>query len=313
MWLESTRFLKKSIYKMLYLLYGGDSFRSREKLNELLIFFRSKISNLGVFKIEEENFNPVELEEMARSQMLFEKKYVVVCDKIMENPPAQNFIEKNIANFSLSPNIFIFLEEELDDKILELFRQNSQKIQEFKLLAGIKLKKWVQEKAPKIPLNVQEEIIKNCGSDLWCINKEIEKYELSEGQTFAAREGLTFAKEYNPFAICDAVATKDKSRAWILFQQALLGGVPAEEIFYKIVWQIKNLLLLKKLNDAKIGNLEKETKLHPYVIKKTLAATWNFSEEELKNYSFELVKIYHDARRGLEEFPIGLEKFLLTI
>ncbi len=309
MWPESTRFLKKSIYKMLYLLYGKDSFRSREKLNELLVFFRTKISNLGVFKIEEENFNPVELEEILRSQMLFEKKYVVVCDKIMENQAAQNFIEKNIANFSLSPNVFIFLEEELDDKILELFRQNSQKIQEFKLFTGIKLKKWVQEKAPKIPLNVQEEIIKNCGSDLWCVNKEIEKYEL--GGSFLPK-GLTSGK-YNPFAICDAVAAKDKSRAWILSQQALLAGVPAEEIFYKIVWQIKNLLLLKKLNDAKVGNLEKETKLHPYVIKKTLAATWNFSEEELKNYSFELVKIYHDVRRGLEEFPTGLEKFLLTI
>lgn len=322
MWAGLIRFLKKSIYKMLYLLYGKDNFRSREKLNELLVFFRTKISNLGVFKIEEENFNPVELEEMMRSQMLFEKKYVVVCDKIMENQPAQNFIEKNIENFSLSPNVFIFLEEELDDKILELFRQHSQKIQEFKLFTGIKLKKLIQGKAPKIPFNIQEEIIKNCGSDLWCINKEIEKYEL--GGSFLPK-GLTSGK-YNPFAICDAVAAKDKSRAWILFQQALLAGVPAEEIFYKIVWQIKNLLLLKKLNDAIFSqgrtsgvprgsafDIEKETKLHPYVIKKTLAATWNFSEEELKNYSFELVKIYHDARKGLEEFPIGLEKFLLTI
>ena len=298
---------------MLYLVYGRDNFRSREKLNELLNFFRAKIGALGIFRIEGEHFNSIDIEEMVRSQMLFEKKYVVVCDKIMENQAAQNFLVKNIENFSLSPNVFIFLEEELDAQILELFRQYSQKIQEFKLLTGIKLKKWIQEKAPKIPPNVQEEIIKNCGSDLWCINKEIEKYELSEGQTFATRKGLTFAKEYNPFAICDAVATKDKNRSWVLFQQALLAGVPAEEIFYKIVWQIKNLLLLKKLNDAKVGNLEKETKLHPYVLKKTLAATWNFSEEELKNYSFELVKIYHDVRKGLGEFPTGLEKFLLNI
>jgi DNA polymerase III delta subunit len=294
---------------MLYLLYGRDSFRSRKKLNEILLFFRAKISNLGVFKVEEENFNPLTLEEMLRTQMLFEKKHVVVCDKIIKNQPAQSFLAKNIKNFSLSPNIFIFLEEELDAQILELFKQHSQKIQEFKLLTGIKLKKWIEKKSPKIPLNVQEEIIKNCGSDLWRVSKEIEKYEL--GGKFSPR-GLTSGK-YNPFAICDAIAVKNKGRAWVLFQQALLAGVPAEEVFYKIVWQIKNLLLLKKLNDAKAGTLEKETKLHPYVLKKTLAATWNFSEEELKKYSFALVKIYHDARRGIEDFSLGTEKFLLNI
>jgi hypothetical protein len=101
------------------------------------------------------------------------------------------------------------------------------------------------------------------------------------------------------------VAEKNKSRAWVLFQKALLSGVPAEEIFYKIVWQIKALLLIKKY--------PKETGLHPFVVQKNLANIKNFTEQELINYSFDLVKIYHNVRRGLEEFPLGLEKFLISI
>lgn len=297
---------------MLYFIYGKDSFRSRQKLNDLVSYFKTKVSNLGFFKIERDDFDFVEIEELARSQTLFEKKYVVVCDRVIGDQAARNFLEKNIEKISSSPNIFIFLEDEMEDKTLSLFKEHSQKVQKFDLLTGSRLKKWIQDKAPKTPFNIQEEMIKICGSDLWCISKEIEKYELSEGQTFANREGLTFAK-YNPFAICDAVAEKDKNKAWVLFQRAIFSGVPAEEVFYKIVWQIKNLLLLKKLSAFPQLNLEKETGLHPFVIKKNMYAIHNFTEEELKKYSFELIKIYHDTRRGLEDFSLGLEKFLFNL
>lgn len=300
---------------MLYLIYGKDTFRSREKLKELLDFFRSKISNLGIFKIEMENFHESEFEELLRARTLFENKYIVVCENLLGGESASGFVLKKImsrlANCAESENIFIFLEENLEGDFLEEFKKHSQKTQEFNLLSGAKLRKWFDDK--KIPASAQERIIKNCGSDLWRASKEIEKYELSKGQTFVGRECLTFAKEYNPFAICDAFASKNKTRMWVLLQEALLSGIAAEEVFYKISWQLKNLLLIKKTVAFGVKNLEKETKLHPFVIKKTLAAARNFTEGELRNYSFDLVKLYHAVRSGKEEFQIGLEKFLLGI
>lgn len=289
-------------------------------MNELLDFFKTKVSDLGIFKIDGESFDCVKLEEMLRAQALFEKKYIIVCDRVLEDLQARDFVKKNIEKFSSSPNIFLFLENDLEDDVLGLFKRHSQKAQEFKPLTGVKLKKWIQDNVSKISPAVQEEIIKICGPDLWCVSKEIEKYELSDskGESFGRPKGLPF----NPFAICDAVAEKNNIRAWMLFQQALTNGIDAEEIFWKIWWQIKSLLLVKKLQGLSLdghkgqslgANLEKETGLHPFVVKKNLSAIHNFSEEELQNYSFHLVKLYHDARRGLEEFPIGLEKFLLNI
>ncbi len=298
---------------MLYLIYGKDNFRSREKLNQLLAFFSSKISDNGIFKIDAENFDILRLEELIRSRILFEKKYVVVCDNIFENKEARNFVKKNISAIAGSPNIFIFLETDLDADFLELFKKRAEKIQEFPLLAGLKLRKWIKEKAGEIPFADQEEIIKNCGSDLWRASKEIEKYELSKGQTFAERKGLTFAKEYNLFAICDAVAERNKGKAWVSLQEGILSGILPEEIFYKVVWEVKNLLMIKKLQSAGVKNLEKETGLHPFVAKKALVGARNFTEEELRRHSFGLVNLYHDVRNGRAEFQIGLEKFLLRI
>lgn len=237
---------------MFYLIYGKDSFQGREKLKELTDFFQKKIGNLGIFRIEDENFDPVQFEELIRSQMLFGKKHLVVCNRVLKNSGAKFFVEKNIERISATPNIFLFFEEEMGKELLDLFKKHGEKVQEFKLK------------------------------------------RVAENQ-----------KDYKPFAICDAVAEKNKSRAWVLFQKALLSGVPADEVFYKIVWQIKALLLIKKN--------PQETGLHPFVVQKNLVNAENFTEQELINYSFKLLKTYHNIRRGLEEFPIGLEKFLINL
>jgi len=291
---------------MLYLLYGKDSFRSRQKLNELLSFFRSKITDLGIFKIDGDDFKESEFEELIRSSTLFEKKNVIVCENLLANPQAKEIIGKKIEAIANSSNIFIFFENEIDGSSLEALKPHAEKTQRFEPLSGIKLKKWFEDK--KIPPAIREEIIKICSSDLWCASKEIERYKLGNVIQPAQKES-----SYKPFAICDAVGERNKTRTWVLLQEAMLSGIETEEVFYKILWQIKNLLLMKKLSQAKIKNFEKETSLHPFVIKKTLWSINNFTESELEKYSFELVKLYHNVRRGIEKFDTGLEKFLLEM
>jgi len=244
---------------MLYLLYGQDTFRGKQKLVQILDFFRSKIGNLGIFRLEGDNFNLAELEELLKTQTLFGKKHLVVCDRIFESPDAKKFFQNNVEKFATSQNLFIFFEEEITGEDIGLFERYAEKIQEFKP-----------------------------------VNKKTEE------------------KRYNLFPLCDAFGAKNKSKAWLLFQQTLLRGVTAEEIFWKIWWQVKNLLLIKKLSEENVKDLQKESGLHPFVLKKTLSALRNFTDRELYNYSAKLVELYHNARRGKADFSIGLEKFLIN-
>lgn len=290
---------------MFYLLYGQDTYRSREKLNELISHFKTKVSNLGFFRMDGENFKEAEFEELLKGKTLFEKKYVVICGGLLENKESKDFVIDNLEKCVATENVFLFLEKALDDKVLEKLKKRAAKIQEFEPLNGIKLKAWFAAK--KIPASIAADIIKKCGSDLWLSSKEIEKYQLG-----GEMSKLTEVFPYNPFAIGDAFAEKNKVKAWMIYQQALRQGIPAEEVFFKILWQIKNLLLIKKLIIAKVKNLEKETGLHPFVIKKAVRAAENFNEEELINYSYEMVRIYHKERRGESELPIELEKMLIN-
>lgn len=288
---------------MLYLLFGKDTYRSRQKLNELLDFFHSKTKDFGIFRISGENFNAEEFESFLKSKNLFNKKNIIVCSDMVENKLDSSFTLNNLERCADSENIFLFLEKEVGNDPLVLFKKSAEKIQKFDLLSGAKLKKWIQEEAEKrkikLSLNIQDKIIEKCNSDLWCVSQEMERLFLG-GELKTVK-----SEQYNPFQICDAFASKNKKQSWILFQKALLNGITAEEIFWKIWWQVKTLILVK--------NQPRGLNLHPFVIKKTLRNINNFTKEELNNLSWQLVSLYHKTRKGQAEFEIGLEKFILSI
>ena len=135
------------------------------------------------------------------------------------------------------------------------------------------------------------------------------KKEAVSAVSFEPEEMSTSGREFNIFALTDAFGKRDKKEAWIIFQKAVMAEVAAEEIQGVLFWQIKSMILSKdkKADDAGA----KETGLNPFVFKKSVAYSKNFTSEELKNLSSEIVALYHDAHRGLLDLNIGLEKFIL--
>ena len=113
--------------------------------------------------------------------------------------------------------------------------------------------------------------------------------------------------DFNVFALTDVIGARNKREAWILYQKALASGMVAEEIFFKLVWQIKTLLIASKTKNAE----EAEMKAYPY--SKAKGFLKNFSTSELTDLSENLVTGYHQARRGETEMEILVEKTLLRL
>jgi DNA polymerase III delta subunit len=112
---------------------------------------------------------------------------------------------------------------------------------------------------------------------------------------------------FNPFSITDAIASRDKRNAWILFEKALLSGQVADEIFWRVVWQIKTLLIAKQTRSAT------EADLKPFVYSKAQSALRNWKDGELEQLSENLTVGYLRARRGEGEIETLLEKILLKL
>ena len=222
-------------------------------------FVKNKDSN--VFRISEENFDENSFLEYLGNQSLFGNKFLISADGIFRNKEASDFVLEKIKDISASPNIFIFLEENLKKEQLEILKENSEKVFIF---------------------------------DLSEADKENKK------------------KGFNIFSICDALGEKDKKKLWIVFNQALKEDVSPEEIYWKLVWEVKNLLLAKiavRKGERAIEKLE----ISSYVLKKSKQYAVKFTEEELENLYSSLVCLYHNARRGVEEFDLALESFILKL
>lgn len=112
---------------------------------------------------------------------------------------------------------------------------------------------------------------------------------------------------FNIFSITDAFTARNKNRAWALYHEAMMMGISAEEIFWKLIWSVNNLLLVKNTKD--LATL----KMKPYPLTKAKVAAKTFSNEELKTLSASFLNLYHYTYLGTDEFEFGLEKILLSI
>lgn len=306
---------------MIYLIHGKDTYRSRRKLSEIIASFKSKGSNFAFFSIEEGDFSALLMDELLRLQSLFEKKNVILLNRILEDAIARDFIMGKIKEISASPNIFLFWEEEVGKNILDKISDFIGKAQEFKLLEKQELKDFLREELKKINIKIDTssefEILEKYGSDLWGIKSEIEKIALLNHLDVERPSGHPMSKweGVNIFHLTDAFGKKDKRTAWVLYQKALLSGLPAEEVFWKLSWQVKNILLVKRMSEElrkSADEIIKESGLKPFVAKNCLNFAKNFDKEKLTNLYLELVDIYHNVRTGKTDFDTSVEKFLLS-
>lgn len=124
----------------------------------------------------------------------------------------------------------------------------------------------------------------------------------------------------NIFELTDAIGQRQIKTALAVLHDLVARGENLFQIFAMIVRQFRILLLLstlarRKLPPAEIVSL---TKLHPFVVQKTLAQIRNFNLNELLAAHRALLQIDQAVKTGrltlnssLPEFQFALEKFIL--
>ncbi len=251
---------------MLYLYAGSDRVKAREKWLVAVKNFKDKHPEAELFGMTAETFNPAVLNEYIIGQTLFAKKYVVVLDELSANKEFEG---------------------------------------DFNPPSGGRASLWqLMDESPNIFIVFEGKIAAPIKKKLEKLEGKINLFELAEtgkGKNTGARE----YGNYNIFAFTDYFAARDRKNLWVEYQKALRADIPAEEIFWKLVWQVKNLLYVAKVGKAPKG-------MHPFVAEKTARAAKNFSVEELSKLSSNLLDTYHAARRGEVEFGVEVERMILV-
>lgn len=306
---------------MIFLLHGADSFRRRQKLNELKERFMAAVDALGqsLIVIDGKTTDARELQDNISAGSLFTKKRMIIIEDIFLNKsefifaPLLALCEKHAG---AEDNAIIFNEGEIAPtkikagaKKLFAWLQKQPFVQEFKPLNNSQVidyaKKAILSKGGQISPGALSLLITRVGNDLWRLDNEISKLvAASAGKAINDVLVIDLVKgevEDNIFALTDALGSKNSSAALQLLEEQFAAGLSAEYLLamfqrqFKLMLQLKTIQAAERLSEAQIAS---KLKLHPFVVKKSISQSSRFSLNELQNGLERLIQLDYLNKQG---------------
>ncbi len=308
---------------MIILLYGKDTYRSKEKMGEIIVEYKKKYkSGLNLKFLEGEDAS--NLEDYDRQVSMFNEKKLIVLRKLFSSEKVKSNFLKNFKKIISSDNIFILYEEGDIKKSDNLFKKlsgeskKSAMLQEFQPLSGRALFSWIKKEFNKNSIKVDEDAIRRLqeatGEDLWRIKNEIDKLSLykKEIKEKDVDYMVNIGVEANIFKTIDAIAEKKKEKALLSLYDHLEKGDNPLYILSMITYQFRNLITVSDLSQRKFSYNEMKAKsgLHPFVFKKSYNQMQKFSFEELKKIYDNLFEMDLKAKTGQIDPVLALHLFL---
>jgi len=297
---------------MIILLYGQDTYRSHQKLEEIIEQYK-KIhkGGLNLTYLDGESLKFDDFKDIIQQVSMFEEKKLLILSNIFTNQDFKEKFLKNFKNFSKTRDIILFYENNKipeKDKFFN-FLKNKAKTQKFDLLEGEKLKRWARDEFLKLKTKVKPEVIDKLiefvGNDLWLLSNEIKKLV-----SYRKKEGKIYVKDIetllNPkietaiFKTIDAISQKDKKQALLLIHQHLEKGDSPLYLLSMINFQFKNLLIVKDLIEKRKPYyfILRTSGLHPFVVKKSYQQAGKFTFPELKKIYQKIFQVDFGIKMG---------------
>jgi DNA polymerase-3 subunit delta len=311
---------------MTILLFGPDTYRLRQKLQEIVENYK-KIHksglNLKFFDGKELSFEGFQ-DEISSCPMFAEKKLFLVKDVFQNSEFKEKFLKnsKKIGNF---PDLILFHEEREipeSDSFLKTLKKTG-KIQKFEFLGGRNLINWINKEAERREAEFSsqaiEKLINFVGSDSWRLSNEILKLaSYKKGEEIQARDVELLVKpeiENDIFKTIDAIALGNKKKALCLFHKHLENGDSSLYLLSMINFQFRNLLMVRELieKNQPYYSILKKTQLNPFVVKKSYQQAQRFNLQELKKIYRKIFQADLDIKTGKTEPETALDLFIAEI
>jgi len=310
---------------MIIFIYGQDSYRSKSKLEEIILGYK-KIHKSGLslihFDAREKGFNT--LSSCLKSNSIFDDKKLVILKNVFSDKKFQEDFVEEVKKINDAKDIIVVYESDKVDERTKFFKtlKKEAKCQEFDNLAGAQLKKWASQEfekyGAKIDSQAQDMLLSYIGSNLWQLGNEIKKIAyFKKGQLIKGEDIELQIKskiENDIFKTIEALAAKDKKQSLIYLHKHLESGDNVLYILSMVAYQFKNLLIVKELADKNPYNtLAKKSGLHPFVVQKTFYLCNKFSMDQLKKIYQKIFQIDSDIKMGRIDPELALELLIAQI
>ena len=311
---------------MIIFLYGEDSYRSRQKLNEIIGHYKSIHKsgiNLKYFEGKDLDFEDFK-EEFRQTSMFDEKKLLVVNDVFPNGDFKEKFLKNQKEILDSKDVIVLFYKDGIpkEEQFLKFLKLKAD-CQGFKPLKGESLKAWLKKEfagyQTDISPEAQELLIDFVGNDIWKLSNEIKKLVNFKSKKRITPEdvGLLVKSkiESDIFKTVDAIAQRNKKQAIFLIHKHLETGDSPHYLLSMINFQFRNLLIIKDLieKNQPYYAILKISKLHPFVVKKSYQEANKFTFPELKKIYQKIFQVDLAIKTGRVSPEAALDLFLAEI
>lgn len=129
-----------------------------------------------------------------------------------------------------------------------------------------------------------------------------------EKEEVAEKKKPAFEYEYSPFALQDALGSKNPKNAWIEYIKLRFAGIEAESIAPNLISKARDMLgIALGAGQSELGI----KKYFPY--SKSQKDSRNWKKEELEKLYSELIYIYHESRIANKDLDAEVEKIILSL
>jgi len=291
---------------MIYFIHGEDEFLAKEKL----AFFRNgSIKKYGDFNVSFFSNENLVIDSIIKdivSLPFLGEKRVIILEEVITSLKKDD--RKKVMEAALdSPDstVVIFFENKnvLDKKTKTkdiedfLSKIESKNIFHYQYMDLIQLNRWIYTKLQSLGFAIDPKAINGLvalvGNDTRQINNELKKlasYKFKE-KSISAEDVIKLVKanvDTSIFSLTDALAKKDLKTAQKILRNIIESGEETYGMLSMIAFQFRNLIFIKTAEAEHISTqrLLAETKMNPYVHKKTSQQVRGFTLEKLK-------EIYH--------------------
>jgi|WetSurMetagenome_2_1015567.scaffolds.fasta_scaffold156927_1 DNA polymerase III subunit delta len=322
---------------MIIFLYGEDSFRSFEKLAEIKKkYLESDKSGSGLSSFDfDEKISVDKVVNTFETANLLAPKRLVIVKRLLsssgeiDQKKILEFLKEHKGNLLENKDLIaIFWENNQPKKSNAIYKflESNAKKQNFEKLSGAKLNSWIIGKIRGINQNSSisktaiEKLILFTGNDSSVLGKELEKLvDYSNGDMITENDIDILVNanlDSNIFATIDAIGSNNKKEALLLLHRHLKKGDDPFYIFSMFLYQFRNLLKIADLKESGTNSeyeISKITKMHPFVVRKSLEQIRNFTFQKLKKIYRKLGEVDTDIKTGKIDIKLALDKFIAEL
>ncbi len=334
------------------ILFGDDTFRSHEALDELR---REVESNAGlggaVTDIDGATAKPEELLNAAQTMPLLGGRRLIVARGVLgrfegrrttrRGKKKNDGATKGDAESNASPlgdwqqvvdalptlpesTVLVFVDGKLGARnpMLSAVRKAAD-VKQFDELKKGELAGWVRDRAELLGARLEPRaiaaIVDLIGGDLWTVDSELRKLATYAGGGVLneedVREMVSQVREANAFGLADAIVEGRGNAAIHLFQRRLSDGDSPLRLLALIARQYRLLILAKELQTQNVSptGIAKNLGLHSFVAQRILEQAPSYSVEQLRVAYGRLLEADLSIKRGIYDDQTALELLIFEL